>query len=80
MLVTHSMSATHSTHGIQVEYSRLEDQRILINVDQYAPGKLRRRTSLFLSNDQFAVLLSGGSLFRSNEEEFALEFPREFQL
>ena len=80
MLVTHSLTASNKEAGISARYERLEDGRVLATVDQEVPGRLRKRTSLFLSKAQFGVLLQGGVTFFNDEEKFKLKTPVELEL
>lgn len=75
MLVTHIMAASSEVAEIDCRYQRLEDGRILVTVDQQPPGRLRKRTSLFLSKREFGVLLQGGVTFFNDEEKFKLRTP-----
>lgn len=80
MLVTHSLTASNKEACISARYERLEDGRVLATVDQEVPGRLRKRTSLFLSKTQFGVLLQGGVTFFNDEEKFKLKTPVELEL
>lgn len=75
MLVTHSLTASNDEAHIKCRYERLEDGRVLATIDQEAPGRLRKRTSLFLSKREFGVLLQGGVTFFNDEEKFKLRTP-----
>lgn len=80
MLVTHRLTASNKEEGIKCRYERLEDGRVLATVDQEIPGRLRKRTSLFLSKQQLGVLLHGGVTFFNDDEKFKLPTPVEANL
>lgn len=80
MKVTHSLSATSKTASIVCKYERLQDGRILFTSDQEERGKMVKRTSIFLTEEQLHVLVKGGHMFIQSESKFKLPNPIDLQL